>query len=108
MRGLHEADDALLTLVSMNWPLQSRHASWGFNASLAAMDPLIHTPQLTNTLQSILIACYCPARRMDDGNVDGPIQAKAKAQAKINGLLSQLDAERMRHGGQFFMGETVT
>ena len=63
---------------------------------------------LTNTLQSTLIAYFYPERWVNDGNVDGAAQVKSKAQAKVDGLLNQLDTELERHGGPWFMGETFT
>ena len=63
---------------------------------------------LTNTLQSTLIAYFYPERWVHDGNVDGATQVKAQAQAKIDGLLNQLDTELARDGGPWFMGETFS
>lgn len=59
---------------------------------------------LTNTLQCTLIAYFYPARWVSEGNTDGAAQVKEQAQIKIDGLLSQLDAELERHRGMWFMG----
>ena len=59
---------------------------------------------LTNTLQSALIVYFYPERCVDAGNSAGVAQVKAHAQAKIDGMLDQLDAELARHGGPWFMG----
>ena len=63
---------------------------------------------LTNTLQSALIVYFYPERWVNVGNADGAAQVKAQAQARIDGLLDQLDAELARHGGPWFMGQTFT
>jgi glutathione S-transferase len=63
---------------------------------------------LTNTLQSTLIAYFYPERWVDAGNADGAAQVRAHAQAKVGGLLDQLDAELARHGGPWFMGQSFT
>lgn len=59
---------------------------------------------LTNTMQSILIAYFYPERWVAEGNADGAAQVKAQAQARVQGLLEQLDAELTRHGGPWFRG----
>jgi glutathione S-transferase len=63
---------------------------------------------LSNTLQTSLISYFYPERWVDEGNADGARQVRARAQAKIGGLLDQLDAELARHGGPWFMGENFT
>ncbi|MES2581865.1 MAG: glutathione S-transferase family protein [Pseudomonadota bacterium] len=64
---------------------------------------------LTNTLQSALIVYFYPHRWADEANAAGVADVKAHAQAKINSMLDQLDAELARHGGgPWFMGETYS
>jgi len=63
---------------------------------------------LTNTLQSTLIVYFYPERWVNEGNAAGVAEVKAHAQARIAGLLAQLDAELARHGGPWFMGEAFT
>lgn len=63
---------------------------------------------LTNTLQCTLIAYFYPDRWVSEGNTDGAAQVKEQAQIKIDGLLSQLDAELERHSGMWFMGNTFS
>jgi len=60
---------------------------------------------LGNTLQSTLIAYFYPERWVDEGNAEGVKQVKAHAQARIGGLVDQLDAALAKHGGDWFMGE---
>ena len=63
---------------------------------------------LTNTLQASLITNFYPQRWVNEGNTDGSVQVKAQAEARIGGLLDQLDAELARHGGPWFMGPAFT
>jgi glutathione S-transferase len=48
---------------------------------------------LTNTLQATLIVYFYPERWVAQGNAAGAAEVKAAAEAKIAGLLDQLDAE---------------
>jgi glutathione S-transferase len=59
---------------------------------------------LTNTLQATLIVYFYPERWMNDGNAAGVAELKARAQARVDPLLDQLDAELARHGGPWFLG----
>ena len=60
---------------------------------------------LTNTLQATLITYFYPERLVAPGNSAGAAEVKAQAEARIGGLLDQLDAELARHGGPWFAGE---
>jgi glutathione S-transferase len=60
---------------------------------------------LTNTLQATLIVYFYPERSVAPGNAAGAVEVKAQAEAKVGGLLDQLDAELARHGGPWFAGE---
>ena len=60
---------------------------------------------LTNTLQATLILYFYPERWVDEGNANGAAQVKAHAEAKIGGLLDQLDAQLASHGGPWLLGE---
>lgn len=60
---------------------------------------------LTNTLQATLILYFYPERWVDEGNASGAAQVKAHAEAKIGGLLDQLDAQLASHGGPWLLGE---
>jgi glutathione S-transferase len=59
---------------------------------------------LTNTLQATLITYFYPERWVAVGNTAGAAEVKAQAEARVGGLLDQLDAEWARHGGPWFMG----
>jgi glutathione S-transferase len=84
----------------------------------AGLAPRLGTPErahfykwlvwLTNTLQSTLLVYFYPERWVDAGNADGAAQVKAHAQAKVDSLLDQLDAELARQAGPWFMGQCFT
>jgi glutathione S-transferase len=61
---------------------------------------------LTNTLQATLIIYFYPHRWVDDDAAAG--QVKRHAEAKIDGLIDQLEAELVRHGGPFLLGDQFT
>ena len=63
---------------------------------------------LTNTLQATLIVYFYPERWVAQGNAAGAAEVKAAAEAKIAGLLDQLDGELARHGQVWFMGAHYT
>jgi glutathione S-transferase len=63
---------------------------------------------LTNTLQSTLMVYFYPERWVNAGNVAGADEVKHHAEIRVNNLLKQLDAEFVRHGGPWFMGQTYT
>lgn len=63
---------------------------------------------MTNTLQSTLLAYFYPERWVVEGNADGAAQVKAQAEARIVGLLDQLDAQLARSGGPWLLGQQYT
>lgn len=60
---------------------------------------------LTNTLQATLMSYFYPERWVDEGNAEGASQVRAHAQAKVVGLLRQLDDELAGCGGPWMLGE---
>lgn len=56
------------------------------------------------TLQTTLLAYFYPERWVDDGNDDGAAQVKRKAQARVDGLLDQLETHLQGHDGPWFLG----
>ena len=82
----------------------------------ARLAPAIGTPEraqfykwlvwLTNTLQAALILYFYPERWAD--SPDAVAQVKAHAEAKVGGMLGQLDAELARHGNAWLLGERFT
>jgi len=59
---------------------------------------------LTNTLQATLVVYFYPERWMDEGNAAGVAELKSHAQAKVGGMLDQLDAHLAGHGQPWFSG----
>jgi glutathione S-transferase len=59
---------------------------------------------LTNTLQAMLIHYFYPERLVDAGNADGAAQVKRHSQARVHGLLAQIDAQLARHGRPWLLG----
>jgi glutathione S-transferase len=59
---------------------------------------------LTNTLQATLIVYFYPERWVDEGNAEGAAQVRARAQAKVDGLVDQLDALVAGNGGPWVLG----
>lgn len=79
----------------------------------AGLAPAVGTPQrahfykwlmwLTNTFQAALLLYYYPERWTDDDAGAGVV--RAHAEARIDGLLDQLEAELARHGQPWLLGE---
>lgn len=59
---------------------------------------------LTNTLQATLMVYFYPERWVKEGNAEGAAEVKAQAQAKVAGMLDQLDALVAAHGGPWIFG----
>jgi len=57
---------------------------------------------LTNTLQATLMTWHYPDRCAE--SADAVAQVKARAEARIGGMLEQLDEELARHGGPWLLG----
>jgi len=58
---------------------------------------------LTNTLQATLIVYFYPERWVDPGNAAGAAEVKRHAQQKVGGMLDQLEAQVVAHGGNWFL-----
>lgn len=77
--------------------------------------PALGTPQrahcykwlmwCTNTLQATALLYFYPDRWVDTGNAQAQAQVKAHAEARINGLLAQIDAHLARADGAWFLGQ---
>lgn len=63
---------------------------------------------MTNTLQPTLLAYFYPERWVKEGNGEGAAQVKAQAEAKIGGLLDQLEAQLAQSGGPWLLGQQYT
>jgi glutathione S-transferase len=59
---------------------------------------------MSNTLQSMLIHYFYPDRFVDAGNVDGAVQVKRHAEARIAPMLQQIDDQLAAHGGPWLLG----
>jgi glutathione S-transferase len=59
---------------------------------------------MTNSMQATLTHYFYPERMVDDGNAEGAAQVKQHAQAKVGGLLDQLDAQLAAHGEPWLLG----
>jgi glutathione S-transferase len=62
----------------------------------------------TNTMQATLLAYFYPERWVDEGNAAAAGQIKAHAEAKIAGLLEQMQTQLEKSGGPWFLGEQYT
>ena len=60
----------------------------------------------TNTLQAMLIHYFYGERMVDEGNAAAAAQVKAHAEARIGGMLDQLDAQLASHGQPWLLGAT--
>jgi len=63
---------------------------------------------LTNTLQSALIVYFYPERWVDAGNAEGAAEVKRHAEERIRVLLDQVEAELVRHGKPWLLGEVYS
>jgi glutathione S-transferase len=80
----------------------------------AGLAPALGTPQrahfykwliwMTNSLQATMVPYFYPERSVDDSNEAGAAQVRSHAQARIGGLLSQLDAQLASHGQPWLLG----
>lgn len=81
----------------------------------AALAPPLATPQrahfykwlvwLTNSLQATLIVYFYAHRWVVHGDTDGAAEVKRCAEARVGGLLDQLEAALAQHGGPWLLGE---
>lgn len=108
---LTDGDLVLYETAAICLHLCDTHATSGFM-------PALGTPErahaykwlvwLTNSLQTALIAYFYPERWVLEGNTEGALEVKARAEARVASLIDQLDAELARHGGPWFMGEAYS
>lgn len=59
---------------------------------------------MTNTLQATLIVYFYPERWVNNDDAAAAAQVKAQAEAKVNGLVDQMEAQFASHGGDWFLG----
>ncbi len=58
----------------------------------------------TNTLQAMLMHYFYGARMVDEGDAAAAAQVKAHAEARIGGMIDQLDAQLASHGKEWLLG----
>jgi len=62
----------------------------------------------TNTLQAMLMHYFYGNRMVDEGDVAAAGQVKAHAEARIGGMLDQLDAQLASHGREWLLGASYS
>jgi len=62
----------------------------------------------SNTLQAMLLHYFYGERMVDDGDKAAAAQVKAHAEARIAGMLDQLDAQLASHGQDWLLGASYT
>ena len=62
----------------------------------------------SNTLQAMLMHYFYGERLVDEGDESAAKQVKTHAEARIGGMLDQLDAQLASHGEQWLLGSTYT
>lgn len=105
---LEDDDLVLYETAAICLHLADRHAPPGFVPGVGTAERA-HLYKwlvwLTNTLQATLMIYFYPERWLDDGNAAGVEQVKAHAEAKVGGMLDQLDAQLASHGGPWLLGD---
>jgi glutathione S-transferase len=62
----------------------------------------------SNTLQAMLMHYFYGERMVDEGDKAAAAQVKAHAEARIGGMLDQLDAQLAGHGREWLLGASYT
>jgi len=62
----------------------------------------------SNTLQAMLMHYFYGDRMVDEGDAAAAAQVKAHAEARIGGMLDQLDAQLASHRGDWLLGSSYT
>ena len=80
----------------------------------AGLAPSLGTPErahlykwlvwMGNSVQTALIAYFYPERWVDEGNDAGAAQVREHAQARVGGLLAQMEAQLASHGQPWLLG----
>lgn len=108
---LRDGDLVMYEAAAICLHLADRHPAAGLMPALGSDQRALAYKWLmwlTNTLQANLIHYFYPDRLVDEGNAAGAAQIKAHTQARIGGLLDQLDAELARHGQPWLLGPQFT
>ena len=59
-------------------------------------------------LQAMLMHCFYGERMVTDGDAAAAAQVKSRAEARVGGLLDQLDAQLASHGAEWLLGPTFS
>ncbi len=80
----------------------------------ARLAPPLQTPErahfykwlvwCTNTLHAMLLHYFHPERLVDEGDTTAAAQVKSHAEARVGGMLDQLDAQLAAHGAPWLLG----
>ena len=62
----------------------------------------------SNTLQAMLLHYFYGSRMVDEGDAAAAAQVKAHAEARIGGMLDQLDAQLASHGREWLLGASYS
>ena len=62
----------------------------------------------SNTLQAMLMHYFYGGRMVDEGDTAAAAQVKAHAEARIGGMLDQLDAQLASHGREWLLGASYS
>lgn len=103
-------DDALVLYetVAICMHLVDRHPECGMSPPLGSAERgewYKWLAWMSNSLQVSLIHYFYPERMVDAGNVTGAAQVKAQAQARVGTLLDQIEAELVRDGRPWLLGD---
>jgi glutathione S-transferase len=63
---------------------------------------------MTNTMQATLLAYFYPERWVDEGNAPAAAQVRAHAQARVDAMLDQLEAQLAASGGPWLLGASFS
>jgi glutathione S-transferase len=108
---LVDGDLVLYETVAICMHLTDTHPEAGLAPPLATTDRAHYYKWFvwcTNTLQAMLMHYFYGDRMVDDGDSAAAAQVKAHAEARIGGMLDQLDAQLASHGCEWLLGASYT
>lgn len=101
----------LYETAAIVWHLADTHPSAGLAPALggaARAHAYKWIAWLSATLQPTLLAWFYPERWVDDGDAAGAARVRAHAEARIDGMLDQLDAHLAAHDARWMLGEAYS
>ena len=108
---LVDGELVLYETVAIGLHLVDTHLAAGFAPPIATSERAHFYKWLvwcTNTLQAMLVHYFYGSRMVDEGNAAAAAQVKAHAEARIGGMLDQLDAQLALHGHEWLLGASYT